>query len=218
MRSLPAAARRPLVLAGTALAALLLLAPQAAQGQLWLQTAEVVTPVEQGPLRTLVDSLTAAIERRGLEVRRSPETDGRMSVSELRNQLIDEEGIGINSANHAFINYRFSVDSGQAFEQHISALHFVFRPGPNQSDVSVLYLNVEEEPWLDSYLRNAGTRLRTNQAAFIPFYRHLGFANVARQEETQVVQIGRKTVREGFKEEKEALIRKVERLTYDSYV
>lgn len=203
---------------GVALASLLLLAPQSANGQLWLQTSSVVTPVEQGPLRAVLDSLVSVAERRGLEIRRSPDAEQKMAVPKLRTQLINEEGIGVTSANHAFINYRFSIDNGSRFRQQIAAIHFVFRPGPNQSDISVLYVDARGEPWVDDFLRNKGTDLTTNEAALIPFQRHLGFSEIARQEETQVVEIGGETIREGFHEEKEDLIRKVERLTYQSYV
>ena len=202
---------------GAVVAVLLALGPRAAQGQLWLQTSRVVTPVEQGPIRTFLDSLVSVMERKGREVRRAPDVDSTMTVAALRNQLIDEERIGISGANHAFIDYRFSIGSGGRFRQQISKIHFVFRPGPGQSDISVLYLDARQA-WVDSFLRETGTPLSTNEAAFIPFRRHLDFAQVARQEETRVVEIGGETIREGFQEEKEGLIRKVERLTYESFV
>lgn len=217
MLVLPAVLRRPPGLVGVVVACLLLLAPQAAQGQLWLQTSRVVTPVEQGPVRVFLDTLVNVMERRQLQVKRSPDASTTMSVSELRSTLIDEEGIGIGSANHAFIDYRFTIDNGSNFQQKVAAIRFVFRPGPNQDDISVLYLNARSG-WVDKLLRNKGTDLTTNEAALIPFRRHLGFAQIARQKSTEIVEIGRQTVRKGFNEKKEALIRKVERLTYESYV
>lgn len=71
---------------------------------------------------------------------------------------------------------------------------------------------------MENVIRQKGATLRTNEAALIPFYRHLSFAYTVRQEKTQVVEIGGQTVREEFDERKEALIRKVERLTYESFV
>jgi hypothetical protein len=165
----------------------------------------------------MLDSLTSVLERRGIEVRRSPGQDTTMTVTALRNQLIEKEGIGISSANHAFIDYRFSIESGRSFQQRVAHLHFVFRPGPSQADISVLSLDAQA-PWMQEFLREKGLTLPTNEAAFIPFRRHLGFAQVARPDETQVVEIGGRTVREGFEEEKEDLIRKVERLTYETFV
>jgi hypothetical protein len=217
MTLLPSRAGRSVGLFGVLLVALLIGLPRPAHGQLWLQTARVVTPVEQGPLRVMLDSLTSVMERRGVEVRRAPDQDSTMTVTALQNQLIEEEGIGINSANHAFVDYRFSIESGQSFRQRVSHLHFVFRPGPTQADISVLSLNAQA-PWMQEFLREKGLTLPTNEAAFIPFQRHLGFAQIARPDETQIVEIGGRTVREGFEEEKEDLIRKVERLTYETFV
>jgi hypothetical protein len=178
----------------------------------------VVTPVEDGPVRVFVDTLIAVMERRSVEVKRSPDGEQTFTIEELRTELIDEEGVGLSSGiNHAFIDYRFTIDDGSNFEQNIAAIHFVFRPGPAQSDIPIMYLNTQQ-PWLTKLLRNKGTDLPTNEAALIPFHRHLGFAQIARQEETQIVEIGGATVREGFQERKEALIRKVERLTYETYV
>jgi hypothetical protein len=192
--------------------------PQPAQGQLWLQTSRLITPVEDGPVRVFVDTLVAVMERKKLKVKRSPEGKQSFTIEELRTELIDEAGIGLSSGvNHAFVDYRFTIDDGSDFRQRVSSIHFVFRPGPGQSDISVMYLDAQQ-PWVTQLLRNKGTDLPTNEAALIPFHRHLGFARIARQEETQIVEIGGQTVREGFTERKEALIRKVERLTYESYV
>ena len=199
------------------LVSFLLLMPQEANGQLWLQTSRVVTPVEQGPVRVLLDSLVTVMERREFTVKRSPDQDTSMTVSQLRTTLINEQGIGIGSANHAFIDYRFTIDNGSTFRQEVASIRFVFRPGPNQTDVPVLYLDARSG-WVDTFLHNKGTDLKTNEAALIPFHRHLGFAQIARQKNTEIVEIGGQTVRKGFDQKKEALIRKVERLTYESYV
>lgn len=194
---------------------IVLVVPQDANGQLWLQTARVVTPVENGPVRILLDTLAAAAERKEIKVNRSPDGDAEMTVSALQDQLISEEGIGIGSANHLFIDYRFTIGSAGGFEQQVAALYFVFRPGPNQNDIPVLYVDART-PWIQKLLENKGTDLQTNQAALIPFHRHLGFSHVARHEKTQIVEIGGETVREGFEERKEALIQKVQRLVYDN--
>jgi hypothetical protein len=202
---------------GLLLVALCLAVPQAAQGQLWLQTSRVITPIENGPTRAFLDTLVNVMERKDVMVKRAPNRKEEMAVSALRDKLISEEGIGLSSANHAFIDYRFSIDNGSKFRQEISKVHFVFRPGPNQNDVSIMYIDAEKD-WVKTVIRQKGTMLRTNEAALIPFHRHLGFANIARQKKTQVVEIGGQTVREGFDERKKALIQKVERLTYESFV
>jgi len=192
-------------------------APQNANGQLWLQKARVITPIETGPTRAFLDTLVNVMERKDMMVKRAPDQEGEMTISDLRNTLISEAGIGLGSANHAFINYRFTIGQGSEFEQQISKIRFVFRAGPGQSDVSVMYVDAEE-PWVETLIRQRGTTLQSNQAALIPFHRHLGFANIARQDESKVVEIGGETIRDGFDEKKAALIRKVERLVYETYV
>jgi len=193
--------------------------PTASQsGALWLQTATVVTPIERGPTRAFLDTLVNVVERKdGIRVLRSPDAEKRMDISSLRSALISEEGIGVTSANHAFIDYRFSIDNGSRFRQTIRSIHFVFRPGPQQTDISVLYLDAQQ-PWVKEVIHRNGTSLRSNQAAVIPFHRHLGFANIARQEKSEVVEVAGETIRSGFDERKEDLIQKVQRLTYETFV
>jgi len=168
-------------------------------------------------MRVFLDSLVNVMERKDITVQRSPEEKEKMKIADLRSALINEQGIGLGSANHAFINYRFTIDNGSNFEQEITNIYFVFRPGPDQSDIPVMYVNAREA-WVQKLLNQKGTSLRTNEAALIPFQRHLGFANIARKETSDVVEISGETVREKFDEEKEALIRKIERLMYETYV
>jgi len=208
--------RRATGLYGLLLVAALMGLPQTATGQVWLQTARLVAPVEQGPVRTLLDSVTTIMERRGLRARRSPEPDTGRTVAALQRQLIDDDGVGIRSANHVFVDYRFALDGGSTFRQQITSLHFVVRPGPTQADVPILYLDPQQD-WVQELLRNKGTSLPTNAAALIPVRRPLGFADIARRDETQIVEISGETVREGFQEKKEALIRKVEGLIYETF-
>lgn len=217
MRSIARRVLRPAGVAGLLAVLLALGASSQARGQLWLQTSRVITPVEDGPTQAFLDTLVNVAARKGRMVKRSPDQTNEMAISALRSELISETGIGIGSANHAFINYRFTIGSGSQFEQEITQIRFVFRPGPGQSDVSVMALDAQE-PWVENLIRQKGTTLRSNQAALIPFHRHLGFASIARQEKTKVVEIGGQTVRDKFDERKQALIRKVERLTYGGYV
>lgn len=199
------------------LTALFFAAPQNASGQIWLQTARVITPVQDGPTRVFLDSLVNVMERKDVKVKRSPDADETMRISDLRDELIDEVGIALKSANHAFIDYRFLIDNGGDFRQEIARIHFVFRPGPQQTDTSVLYVDAQK-PWVEKLIHQKGTSLRTNEAALIPFQRHLNFADIAKQKESKVVEISGETVREKFDERKRALIRKVEELMYESFV
>ncbi len=204
-------------LVGLLLAPVLLLIPQDAAAQNWLQTSRVVTPVEQGALRAFLDTVVAEMGTREVRVHRTPSQSEPLTVSALRDRLIEEEGLGLSSANHAFIDYRFTIGGGRGFEQEISSIRFVFRPGTDQNDISILYVDTHKG-WVDQLLRNKGTSLRTNEAALIPFHRHLGFAQIARQEESQIVEIGGETIREDFHEKTEVLLQKVQRLTYETYV
>lgn len=208
---------RSVSLVGLLLASALLLIPEDAAAQRWMQTSRVVTPVEQGALRAFLDTVVTEMEAREVRVHRTPSQSEPTTVSALRDQLIEEEGVGLSSANHAFIDYRFTIDSGRGFEQEITSIRFVYRPGTDQNDISILYVDTREG-WVDRLLHNKGTSLQTNEAALIPFDRHLGFARIARLEESQIVEIGGETIREGFYERKEALLQKVERLTYETYV
>jgi len=217
MRSIACGVLRPAGVAGILGLLLVLGGAQQAHGQLWLQTSRVITPIEDGPTQAFLDTLVNVAERTGRMVKRSPDQKSEMAVSALRSELISETGIGLGSANHAFIDYRFTIGSGSPFEQEITQIRFVFRPGPGQRDVSVMAVNAQE-PWVETLIQQKGTTLRSNQAALILFHRHLGFASIARQEKTKVVEIGGETVRDRFDERKQALIRKVERLTYGGYV
>lgn len=215
MRSL---ARRYVQFVGIlAVSAVLFLAtgPQEAKGQLWLQTARVVTPVGDGAVQAFLDTSVAVAERReDIELRRAPNQDETFSVSELQSRLIDDAGIGVGSANRVFLGYRFFLDSSGGFQEEITDAHFVFRPGPNQSDIPVIYLDAEDQ-WAREVINKKGTSLLTNEAAMIPFRRHFRFSELARDEETQIVEVAGQTVREGFDERKEALLQKVEELMYE---
>lgn len=191
--------------------------PREAHGQYWLQTARLVTPIEDGPTRTFLDTLVHTIEKKDLKVRWSPDQVEPMSLSDLRSTLIEEHGTGITTANRVFIDYRFEIDFGSRLEREITSLHFYFRPGPSQEDIPVLYLNAQQG-WVQEILTEKGTHLRTNEAAIIPFRRHLEFIHQARRDETQIVEVREETVREGFEVKKEDLIRKIERLMYGSPV
>lgn len=203
------------VLVAVLLLAGLLIVPQHAKGQLWLQTSRIITPAGDGPMRVLVDSLVAVMERKNVQVKRSPDAEQTFTIRELENTLIEEAGIGLSSGiNQAFIDYRFTIENEGGFQQNVASIHFVFRLGPAQSDVPILHLNARQ-PWVKNFLRSKGTSLSTNEAALILFRHHLGFVHLGRLESTQIVEIGGETIRDGFIERKQALIRKVEHLTYE---
>jgi len=205
------------VLAAILLSALFLL-PQEAQAQRWLQTTQVVAPIQSdSPTRALLDTLVNVIEREdSLLVRRSPDEEEQMNVQDLQDQLLNESSIGISSANQVFIDYRFAVNR-DGFEEGITSLYFIFRPaGGNSEDIPVMYLNIKREKWVDEVLQQKGTTLVTNEAALKPFRQQLAFARIVRNTDAQIVEIGDRKVREGFAAKKRQLVDKITRLTYSS--
>lgn len=197
---------------------LLVLVPQEAQAQRWLQTTQVIAPIEnEGPARALLDTLVNYLEREdSLMVRRAPDQPTKYSAGELSNVLIDAEALDISSANNVFIDYRFAVDR-DGFEENITALYFIFRPaGTGEEDIPIMYLNVKKEEWVQNVLKHKGTTLVTNEAALKPFLDQLAFARIVREKDAQIVEIGDRKVREGFDAKKRQLVDKITRLTYSS--
>lgn len=190
--------------------------PQEGHAQRWLQTAQVITPIQEGPVRALLDTLIQNMERRdGLMVKRSPDHQESMAVSELRNMLLDEEGIGLTSATHVFIDYRFQI-ANKGFEEYVDGLWFIFRLGADEEDIPIMYIDATED-WAKGIIQNKGTNLATNEAALQPFRQQLAFARIARRgDDTQIVEVGGQTVRNGYDQKKRELVNKVQRLTYES--
>jgi hypothetical protein len=194
----------------------LFIMPRDAQAQRWLQTTQVIAPVEMDmPTQALLDTLVNTIDRSdSLMIKRSPESATRIPVSELENSLLNE-GIGLTSANNVFIDYRFEVNR-DGFEEKITELFFIFRPpGTGEEDIPIMYLSAKDD-WVRDVLRNKGTTLVTNEAALRPFGDQIAFAKIVRQRDARIVEIGDRTVRDGFDAKKRQLVDKITRLTYSS--
>lgn len=192
-------------------------APNEAQAQRWLQTTQVIAPVEsEGATRALLDTLVNVIERSdSLTVQRSPEEKERYLVPQLQNMLLDEAGIGMSSANFVFVDYRFEVNR-EGFEEKVTDLFFIFRPASgDEEDIPIMYLSARE-PWVRKVLLNKGTTLITNEAALKPFHDQIAFARIVRERDAQIVEIGDRKVREGFDMKKRELVNKITQLTYSS--
>ncbi len=207
---------RSLLFVGLIAAVLGLVVPRTSPAQVWERTVRLSVPRQiDGPMEALLDTLVHTLERReGAAVRRRPNDSTQKSVSALQNALIDEYGIGILTANTLFVDYRFEVGAYGQLERDVTGLHFLFRPGPMQEDIPLLYVDAQQA-WVQKLLHNKGTALPTNEASLIPFRRHLGFLLMARSPDTQVVEIDGEPVREGFSVKKEALIRQILYLTYE---
>jgi hypothetical protein len=194
--------------------ALLAMTPSDATAQRWLQTTQLLSPIEtDGPARALLDTLVQVMERKEeIQIKRSRDDSEPMSLSELREELIDE-GFGLTSANNVFIDYRFEIRN-RGFEESIESMQFVYRsPGGAEEDIQMMYVDTSK-PWVKNILRNKGTTLTTNEAALRTFSDQLAFARMV--QDGQIVEIAGETVREGFEAKKRQLVQKIQRLTYES--
>lgn len=185
-----------------------------AKAQRWLQTSQLFVELQQdGPGRALLDTLVQVVERsEDIKVKRSPESNEKLSISDLRDKLINEKGIGLNSASHVFIDYKFMIEN-RGFEESIEAFKFIFRQSAGAEDIQMMYVDANE-PWVREILRSKGTTLRSNQAALKTFSDQLAFARM--HDNGKIVEISGNTVREGFERKKRKLVEKITRLTYGS--
>jgi len=204
-------------IATLALALLLFVGPQDANAQRWLQTTQVIAPVQsETPTRALLDTLINVIDRSdSLAIKRAPDDPSRTVVSQLEDELLNQEGIGLSSANYVFIDYRFEVNR-DGFRERITDLFFIYRPpGTGEEDIPIMYLSARDS-WVDDVLRNKGTTLVTNEAALKPFGDQIAFAKIVRERDARIVEIGDRTVRDGFEAKKRNLVDKITRLSYSS--
>lgn len=205
---------RNVVAVALCVAGLLCFSSPEAQAQRWLQTTQLVTSIQSdSPTRALLDTLVQVIGRRdSAKVKRSPDDTESLTLSDLRDKLINEEGIGLTSANKVFIDYRFEIEN-RGFVESIESFRFVYRPGPGEEDIQMMYVDAVK-PWVESVLENKGTTLVTNEAALKTFKDQLAFARL--QEDGKIVEISGQPVREGFERKKRKLVEKITRLTYGS--
>ena len=185
-----------------------------ANAQRWLQTSQLFVELEtDGPGRALLDTLVQVVERgEDAKVKRTPDSNEEYSISELKDKLINEKGIGLNSASHVFIDYKFMIEN-RGFEESIEAFKFIFRQSAGAEDIQMMYVDASE-PWVREVLRSKGTALRSNQAALKTFSDQLAFARM--HDDGKIVEISGNTVREGFERKKRKLVEKITRLTYGS--
>lgn len=191
------------------------LSPSDATAQRWLQTSQLIKNVRSdGPARALLDTLVQVVERtEGVQIRRTADAAETLTLSQLRDELINGPGLGLTSANKVFINYRFEIRN-RGFEESIESFQFLFRPpSGNEEDIQMLYVDASES-WVKTILQNKGTSLTTNEAALQTFKDQLSFARTVR--DAQITEIAGDPVREGFEAKKRNLVQKIQRLTYGS--
>jgi hypothetical protein len=191
------------------------ISPPDATAQRWLQTSQLIKNVRSdGPARALLDTLVQVVERKeDIKIRRTADAAETLTLSQLRDELINGPGLGLTSANKVFINYRFEIRN-RGFEESIESFQFLFRPpSGNEEDIQMLYVDASET-WVKSILQNKGTSLTTNEAALQTFKDQLSFARTVR--DAQITEIAGDPVREGFEAKKRNLVQKIQRLTYGS--
>jgi len=207
-------ARRVLTLFLLGIGCLAMGAPDAT-AQRWLQTSQLLTEIKQdSPTRALLDTLVQVIGRKdSIMIKRTASSNEKMTLSDLRDKLINNQGIGLTSANYVFIDYRFEIEN-RGFEESVESMQFVYRPpGGTEEDIQMLYIDASK-PWVKNILHNKGTTLVTNEAALKTFSDQLAFARLV--QDGKIVEIAGQTVREGFEQKKRQLVQKIQRLTYES--
>lgn len=208
--------RSPRVLGSVAVLALFLCvtAPQTSSAQVWSRTTRVVAPIQpNGPIRAFLDTLVQVEgQTEGIRVRQAP-NQKRMEMARLRNTLQTAYGLDVVSADHVLVGYQFSIADGEGFTQTITDLHFLYRGTHETEDVSLLSLDTAEK-WVQSVLRNKGVPLKTNRDSFLSFWQQFSFIVLTQLDETDVVEIGGKTVHEGFGVKRRALIQQIRHLAY----
>lgn len=186
-----------------------------AQAQRWLQTVEVVTPVEAaGPTGALLDTLTNVLRRQEQDLPLRREPDGPSTTfRELEEDLLSE-GLDFSSANRLFINYRLEADE-RGYSEIIESLYFIYRPQQaGETDVPIFYLDMSN-PQTREAVFDSGTRLHVNEAVFEPFRQQLTFPKLI-QNGSSLVSVGSRILRDSTAalREKERLMETIQRFSY----
>jgi hypothetical protein len=196
----------PLLLVLLGLAA----APADAQTR-WLQTVEVIAPVDAySATGVLLDSLVQAARRGHITVRREPD-GAAMAFSALEDRLLDE-GLDFTSANRVFLAYRLEATQ-RGFTSQIESFYFIYRPdGDEGLDLPILYIE-GGQPAVEEMLMSGGTRLETNEAAVEPFYDQVTFHQL---QDAAVVSVGGRVIRDPAQAqaERQRLLATVRRFIY----
>lgn len=194
-----------------ALAALVLGASAAHAQTRWLQTVEVIVPVDDyGVTGAFRDSLMQVMRRGKAELRREPGAPV-VSFRALEDALLGE-GLDFTSANQVFLTYRLEA-SQRGFRSEIEKIYFIYRPeGLDEVDLPIFYLN-GQDPAVRRVILSGGTQMLANEAAFEPFYDQLTFHQL---EESTVISVGGRLIRDPEKAdmERERLLATVRRFMY----
>ena len=177
----------------------------------WLQTVEVIAPVDDYTVTGVFrDSLIQVMQRGKVELRREPESAVRTFRS-IEDDLYGE-GLDFTSANRVFLTYRLEA-SQRGFTSEIEKIYFIYRPeGFDDVDMPIFYVS-GKDPAVRRLIMSGGTQMLANEAAFEPFYDQLTFHHL---EESTVVSVGGRLIRDPDKaaEERERLLATVRRFIY----
>jgi hypothetical protein len=195
----------------------------------WRQTVKVRFPVKSPTAgwntthRALLDTLANVLARRDtVMVRQSPDAS-EQPFSELKDRVVDSVSVGVygrrhhTEATHVRVDYIFRITKSGGFEDEIQAIHFLHWSGPKQAFAPHLSLEAQQ-PWIQDVLENKGLDDGTCQVAPIPFRDTLTFPRlVGEGGDGTIVQISGHDVRDGYEQEKRQLIKKITRLTYETW-
>lgn len=203
-------------------ALLILASVSSAEAQRWSQRVQIITPVEEdGPAYAILDSIVTHLETKNQALRLEGEevmirrvSDGpRMSLRMLENELL-EQGLGLVSATHVFIQYKFELVDDD-FVETIEELTYIYRPPlAEQEDVRLFTLSTDH-PELSRLMMESGLPTENNLNAINSFASLLSFPRIAPDEDTQVVRLGNRTIREDYAQQSQRLTAQLVEMVYD---
>lgn len=199
-------ALRPALFAG-ALALLLAFFAAPTHAQEWRQELQVLTTVPyQSPTHVFLDSLATLLNKNpDIRVRRSDEDRELIPFRTLQNELYDE-GVDLRSASHVFLRYRFDLnEQGSGIIETIQDLYFIVRFDESESDLPILYVDTKN-PIVSTLLLNRGISSPVNMRSVTPFRQFLAFPALYVQQETAVVEMGRRPLRDELGPRQTALV------------
>jgi len=196
--------------------ALLLVSVMPAEAQRWNQRVQVVQPVEQdGVAYALLDSLVTEFDEAdasSVMLRRAPEDKTLRSVADIRDELL-EDGLGLISATHVYIQYEFAIIADD-FVETIEELQFIYRPANSEVEDISLFTVKTSNPNVSHVLMKEGLRHEENLNTVSPFASLLSFPQIARTNAT-IVRLNNETLREGHSQRRDALAADLVSIVYE---
>lgn len=206
------------VAAGLVLALAIAITP--AHAQEWRQEIQLITPIQFGePTYILLDSLAAVLDRNpDIRVRRTADDSNTRPYRDLREDLY-AEGMDVRSASHAFIRYRFDLNPQDAgIVETIQGIYFIFRLDEAYSDLPILYVDTSD-PEISNLLTDNGIPSMVNMRSVSPFRQMMAFPVISSRQETAIVELGRRALRDDLAPEQLMLLDHInENMSMGTYV